>query len=175
MHQEDYFGYSRKETFTVLQMPYIGHKVAMMILLPHSLDGIGQLEDQISPGLFKKLHAGIKRTKVNVSLPKFRFEYEKTMKETLQDLGLSKVFESNADLSGVNNKSLLYVSDVVHKAVIEVNETGSEAAAATAVIAVGYCMMIEQIQKFIVDHPFLFVIYSLENYALLFLGKIKEL
>lgn len=173
MHQTDRFGYTEKESFTVLQLPYEGKNIAMMVLLPRSLDGLEELHKQLTPELLKELKKELRPLKVKVALPKFRFEYSKSMKNILQKLGLRKVFESGADLGGMSDYNDLSVSDVVHKAVVEVNEEGSEAAAVTAVVMSRRCIM--HVPDFIVDRPFLFAIHDTKNDVILFLGRIDEL
>lgn len=174
MHQEARFGYAKRESFTALQLPYVGRQISMMVLLPRSLGGVGELEENLTPELLKELRKESEHIDVNVAIPKFKFEYSNSVTKTLQALGLNSVFEPNADLKGISDDDT-FVSDIIHKAVIEVNESGSEAAAATAILMVKYCMMIEQVPSFVVDRPFLFTIYDEKDGTILFLGRIEEL
>ncbi|KAG8176525.1 hypothetical protein JTE90_020361 [Oedothorax gibbosus] len=174
MHKEFRFGYYEGGSYTVLQLPYVGRQVAMMVLLPRSLEGIDELEHELTPELFQDLTRQVNPRKVKVALPKFKFEYTKSMKETLKSLGLSKVFDGGAEFGGMSDSNLC-VSNVVHKAVVEVNEEGSEAAAATAVMIAKRCMKMLETPNFVVNHPFLFSIYDTESSAVLFLGRINEL
>lgn len=172
MHQEDYFGYSNRDSFSVLQMEYVGCEVAMMVILPHSLNSIEELENQLTPCLFKELATNLECVKVKVSMPKFKFEYSNSMKNTFQALGLNAVFGYKADLANISSDNV-YVSEVIHKARISVNEFGSEAAAATAIMMENCCFM-GPVPNFTVDHPFLFIVYHLKNDIILFVGKMDE-
>lgn len=174
MHQKARFGYAERESFNALQLPYVGRQISMMVLLPRSLEGVAEVEENLTPELLKELKKELKHMDVNVAIPKFKFEYSNSVAKTLQALGLNSVFEPVADLKGISDDDA-FVSDIIHKAVIEVNESGSEAAAATAIVMLKCCMMIEQVQSFVVDRPFLFVIYDSKSDTILFLGRIEEL
>lgn len=175
MHQKKRFGYTERKSFTVLQLPYVGENLAMMVLLPRAIDGLAELEEQLTPTLLKELRIEMRPTKANVAIPKFRFEYSKSMEKVLQELGMTRAFAAGADLGGMSDSNGLRVSDVVHKAVVEVNEEGSEAAAATAVVMQNRCLVIEDVADFVVDHPFVFAIVDTKTDVILFLGKISEL
>lgn len=142
-------------------------------LLPRSREGLRKLKRKLKLKLFKQLNKKIQQLKVNVVLPKFRIEYSKSMKGTLLGLGLSRVFRSGADFSGMSDSKLLNASDVIHKTVVEVNEQGCQAAATAASGFASFCK--EHIWHFVVDHPFLFTIYDTKNDIILFLGRVKEL
>ncbi|KAG8176526.1 hypothetical protein JTE90_020362 [Oedothorax gibbosus] len=175
MHKKDRFGYAERDSFTLLHLPYVGKNIAMMVLLPRFMDGLSSLEKQLTTKFLEELRKEMRPIKVNVSLPKFKIEYTKSLVGTLQDLGMRSAFEA-ADLGGMSCSQDLYVSDVFHKAVVEVNEEGSEAAAATAVMVGLRCMPIrEVVPDFVVDHPFLFAIVDMKSNATLFLGRISEL
>uniref|UniRef100_A0A5S6QLS4 SERPIN domain-containing protein n=1 Tax=Trichuris muris TaxID=70415 RepID=A0A5S6QLS4_TRIMR len=112
---------------------------------------------------------------VEVCIPKFKLQYELKMKEVLERLGLIGMFSSVlADFSNITGSRDLYVSEAFHKAVIEVNEKGSEAAAATAVVTLLRSIPIRQnTPKFAADHPFLFAIMDRSNRMILFLGDYR--
>ncbi|CAL1283563.1 unnamed protein product [Larinioides sclopetarius] len=173
MHLKEEFGYAELMDYSALQLPYRGDAIAMLILLPNSLDGLEEMEKDLTPDFVRNFKEKMRKRKVRVSLPRFRIEYSKSMKETFQELGMRKAFEEGADLSGISDQADLSVSDVVHKAVVEVNEEGTVAAAATAMKIQCRRMVIEP--EFIVNHPFLFTIYDTRNNANLFMGRISEL
>ncbi|GFR24561.1 uncharacterized serpin-like protein TK1782 [Trichonephila clavata] len=175
MHLKERFGYVEKSTYQALRLPYKGKDIAMLILLPRSRTGLRELESQLAPTFVEDLEKEMRNMKVEVSLPKFRVEYSKGLRETFKALGMLKAFDdSKADLTGISDCKGIYVSEIYHKAVIEVNEEGSEASAATAVV-VTLRSAPPPVPKFTVDHPFLFTIYNTGNKLNLFTGRIMEL
>ncbi len=109
---------------------------------------------------------------IGVHLPKFKLEVECSLSEILQEMGMSSVFQkTKADLTGMSSQCGLFISAVVHKAFIEVNEEGTEAAAAIAVIVECDCAV--QFRSFIADHPFLFFIRHNPTNSILFLGRFR--
>jgi serpin B len=121
----------------------------------------------------------LRESEVHVTIPKFKIEAEYELKEQLSQLGMSQVFTREADLSGIDGKKDLEVSKVIHKAVVEVNEEGSEAAAATAIIvkpkASVFPPIIPKVYEFKADHPFTFFIRDNRNGMILFVGQINKL
>lgn len=110
-------------------------------------------------------------TDIIVNLPKFKLEEESSLEEVLTKMGMRSLFEATAaDLTGMSSGGGLYLSAVAHKAFVEVNEEGTEAAAATAGIA-NFCMLREE--YFIADHPFLFFIRHNPTNSILFLGRFR--
>ncbi|XP_035222893.1 leukocyte elastase inhibitor-like isoform X2 [Stegodyphus dumicola] len=171
-HRESFF-YLEKETFKALKLPYEGGEVAMLVFLPHSRNGLRQLERQLSSTFVQDIESAMYETTVEVALPKFRLEYSKSMKKALQALGMNLVFQNGADLGGISDSKELKVSDIIHKAAVVVNEEGSEAAAVTAILVTTYSLSFDP--TFIVDHPFMFVIYDTKSSHILFMGKVREL
>ncbi len=113
------------------------------------------------------------RMDIRVHLPKFKLQVERSLSEILQEMGMSSVFqEKKADLTGMSSQDGLSISAVVHKAFIEVNEEGTEAAAATAVCLVGCALRLE-FQSFTADHPFMFFIRHNPTNSILFLGRFR--
>ncbi|KAJ7420472.1 Leukocyte elastase inhibitor [Willisornis vidua] len=169
------FGYIPEEKIRVLELPYKGRELSMIILLPDDIEddstGLQKLEKQLT---LEKLQEWtcpdrLYATDVNVRLPKFKLEESYDLKPHLAAMGLLDVFDSGkADLSGMSGARDLFLSQVVHKAFVEVNEEGTEAAAATAGIAM-LCMVIEE--DFNADHPFLFFIRHNPTQTILFLGR----
>ncbi|GFT44644.1 serpin B10 [Nephila pilipes] len=175
MHMKEVFEYVEESTFQALKLPYKGKDIAMMILLPRSKKGLAELESQLTPTYVEDLAKEMRNVKVKVSLPKFRIEYAKSLVSTLKSLGMRKAFnDGEADLTGICDVEGIYVSEIMHKAVIEVNEEGSEAAAATAVV-IALRSMPRPDPEFTVNHPFLFAIYNTKNNLNLFTGRITEL
>ena len=116
------------------------------------------------------------QSEIHVHLPKCKLEEDYQLKEPLSKLGMTDVFSpSKADLSGMNGGRGLFLSEVVHKAFMEVNEEGTEAAAATAVVTVGSCgPSVHKDLLFTADHPFLFVIRQNRTGSIFFLGRFSS-
>lgn len=172
MHLKESFLFTETENFKALKLPY-KEDIAMLILLPNARDGLKDLENQITSNFISENKKQMAKEKVEVALPKFRLDYSKNLKEYFNELGMKQIFKCGADYSGFNDSKNLVVSQILHKAVLEVNEQGCEAAAATAVVTTYRAMTFTQ--EFIVDHPFLFVIYNTSNDLILFMGRVKEL
>ncbi|KAK4825721.1 hypothetical protein QYF61_002139 [Mycteria americana] len=169
------FGYIPEVKIRVLELPYDGRELSMIVLLPDDIEddstGLQKLEKQLT---LEKLQEWTRpehlySTDVHVHLPKFRLEESYDLKSDLAAMGLLDVFDSGkADLSGMSGARDLFLSKIVHKAFVEVNEEGTEAAAATAGIAM-LCMVMEE--DFNADHPFLFFIRHNSTQSILFFGR----
>jgi len=170
MHMTKSFPFVQKETFKALQMPYKGEEISMLILLPNSLGGLDQLESELTSDFFKQLKSKMHDRKVKVALPKFRLECYKSLEEDFQSLGMNLAFRRSADFEGISEG--IMISKIIHKAVLIVNEEGSEAAAATAIV---FIRSLSLDPEFIVDHPFVFLIYNSKTDLILFMGKVVEL
>uniref|UniRef100_A0A914XKF0 Serpin domain-containing protein n=1 Tax=Plectus sambesii TaxID=2011161 RepID=A0A914XKF0_9BILA len=173
MHLTKSFKYSDQADCQVLGMYYKGYELAMYVFLPKKRDGLAKLENSLTGKRMLQLIEGGKRTDVEVHLPKFKQEMSFGLGETLSSMGMSDLFDYNkADLSNITGDKSLHISAVIHKAFVEVNEEGSEAAAATAVM-MKKCAMVTGPRapppKFIADHPFLFAIS--DGKSLFFLGR----
>jgi len=118
----------------------------------------------------------LKERKIDVYMPKFKFETKYFMREDLDAMGMPTAFSMQADFSGMTGGYDLFISNVIHQAFVEVNEEGTEAAAATAVIMVGITSVghAPKIPIFRADHPFIFIIQQKETGNILFLGKVND-
>ncbi|XP_051825893.1 serpin B6-like isoform X2 [Antechinus flavipes] len=165
--------YIREVSTQVLVLPYVGGQMDMVILLPDKNTDLKMLEERLTP---EKLTDWLKpermkMTEMEVFLPRFKLEENLDMENILQKLGMSDVFDkSKADFSGISAGKNLFLSKILHKAYVEVNEEGTEAAAATYVTIVATCARI--IPRFVVDHPFLFLIRDNSSKTILFWGKV---
>ncbi|XP_064017155.1 leukocyte elastase inhibitor-like [Pogoniulus pusillus] len=170
-----HFAYIPEVKIRVLELPYEEEELSMIILLPDDIEddstGLQKLEKQLT---LEKLQEWtcpqrLYSTDVHVHLPKFKLEESYDLGSDLAALGLLDIFESGkADLSGMSGARDLFISKIVHKAFVEVNEEGTEAAAATAGIAM-LCMAIEE--NFNADHPFFFFIRHNPTQSILFFGR----
>lgn len=168
---ETEFNYTDTEELQILELPYKGNKLSMIIILPKE-NNITQADNILSLENYSIWKDQLTPTPVEVLLPKFTFETRYHLKEYLMNMGMSLPFSPNADFSGMTGNTLLYIDKIIHQAFIEVNEEGSEAAAATSV------HMIEratpQTTIFTADHPFIFLIQHKETGNILFMGKLID-
>jgi len=177
MHQEADFKYSKSRELAcqILEMPYIGSKMSMVIFLPEETHGLASMEKNLTNRSLQKSLSTLRTsrpTEVKVILPKFKLTQQFDLNDLLSKLGAKEMFiPFKADFSGIAAEPLC-VSKVVHKAFVEVNEEGTEAAAATGVIAVLDCARMKPI--FNANHPFLFLIRHNETGAILFLGHLVK-
>lgn len=163
---------------TALEIPYHGGRTSMIVLLPDKIDGLSTLEEALSAEKLTQILMDLQNcTEVKLYLPKFKFEQAIFLKQTLAAMGIEELFSlASADLTGISADGNLWATEVVHKAFVEVNEEGTEAAAATAVVMGFGCsasMVIEK--KFVVDHPFMFLIRSRDPDIILFMGSVRRL
>ncbi|XP_011839928.1 PREDICTED: leukocyte elastase inhibitor isoform X1 [Mandrillus leucophaeus] len=181
MYQKKKFAYGYIEDLKcrVLELPYQGKELSMVILLPDDIEdestGLKKIEEQLT---LEKLHEWTKPEnldfiEVNVSLPRFKLEESYTLNSDLARLGVQDLFDSSkADLSGMSGARDIFISKIVHKSFVEVNEEGTEAAAATAGVAT-FCMLMPE-EYFTADHPFLFFIRHNSSRSVLFLGRFSS-
>ncbi|XP_023231853.1 leukocyte elastase inhibitor-like isoform X2 [Centruroides sculpturatus] len=161
--------------YKVLQLPYDGKNISMLIVLPYERDGVDRLKREMSNDIFKNFFTHFRKSEVNVTLPKFKFEYSRELKEDLERFGFKSLFGRDADLSGMTGSRNLYVDRVVHKAVIEVNEEGSEAAGVTGVVIVPVSIIVNpRVEQFHANHPFLFYIVDNRSKLILFMGSVDK-
>ncbi len=163
-------GYFMDENVKVVALPYGEGRYEMLVVLPAADDGLLALEKDLSTEMFEQWREKFNRGRVNVNRPKFKLESEFKLKEALVKLGMADAFSSAADFSGMTGSSSgLHLQQVVHKAVVEVEEQGTEAAAATAGM-----MTISLPPRFVPDHPFLFVIRDNKQNKTLFIGRVVD-
>lgn len=178
MHQTRELRYfaDEEKTLQLLEMPYKDSELSMVVLLPAQVDGLAQLEKKLDSESLAKLLKQMKATKVVLTLPKFTMRSRLPLADRLQAMGMKAAFrEGEADFTGMtHDKPPLYLSAVIHEAWVDVNEKGTEAAAATAVVAVGAAVPREQLVVFWADHPFLFLIRDARSGSILFLGRMSN-
>jgi serpin B len=159
---------------TVAELPYEGDEVSMIVLLPDAVDGLAAVESQLSPERLASWTSDLPRQDVLVYLPRFSLESRFGLGPTLSAMGMPLPFSSGADFSGMNGRHDLFVSALVHKARVDVDEEGTEAAAATGVVVGLKAARPVQPPTFRADHPFLFLIRHAPTGAMLFLGRVTE-
>jgi serpin B len=171
MKQTASFGYAKGSNYQAVELPYDGNELSMVILLPQT-DQFKVFEGALSSQQVNDIIKSIKYQQVVLTMPKFKIESQFGLKDTLSSMGMKAAFVG-ADFSGMDGRKDLEVSDVVHKAFVAVDENGTEAAAATAVIMRLTAMPAEPVQVTI-DHPFIFFIRDLKTGAILFIGRVMN-
>jgi serpin B len=172
MHQTEKFKYLDADTLQVLEMPYAGKELSMVVLLPKKVGGLADLEKSLTADKLADLLGKVREQTVIVSLLKFKTTSAFQLEDQLRALGMKKAFQlPDADFSGITSEIQLYISAVIHKAYVDVNEQGTEAAAATAVVLAGGGPP-PMIAEFRADHPFVFLIRDTRNDSVLFMGRI---
>ena len=155
----------------ILELPYTGKRLAMYVLLPNEIDGLASLESKVTYTSVISALAMLRSQTVAISFPRFEMTLEMSLSKVLKAMGMTQAFKDNADFSGISSYPLS-VSDVIHKAFVKVGETGTEAAAATAVI-IGVTGIFNQ-KYFYADHPFLLLIRDNYTGSILFLGRLMK-
>ncbi len=172
MKQTESFGYTEGEGYQAVELPYDGGELSMVILLPEAGD-FKAFEESLSAQQVGAIISGLQPTEVALTMPQFEFESEFSLKDTLAEMGMPVAFSGAADFSGMTGESELFISDVVHKAFVAVDEAGTEAAAATAVI-MELTAMPDPPVEVTIDRPFIFLIRDIETGAILFLGRVMN-
>ena len=185
MHQKEKFRLLNDDGYQILEMPYKGirvfgslERISMIIFLPEKKDGIEEIEKSLTTekieNYLEKLH-NLWEREVKVFFPKFKIETEYELKKILYSLGMTSAFSDGAKFSGMAEDPPRYISQIIHKAFVEVNERGTEAAAVTALRMLG--ATIDQTIKppeFRADHPFIFLLIDSNTRTILFIGKVMN-
>jgi serpin B len=173
MQQTEYFAYGEGDGYQLIELPYDGEDLAMTIVLPET-DRFDEIRGQMGPEWLDTAREALTaHTRVALTLPKFNFLWDTSLKTPLKELGMVDAFEPNAaDFTGINPDFPLFISEVIHKAFIGVDEYGTEAAAATAVIIDGWSSVPDSI-PFTADRPFFFFIRDTTG-IILFAGQILD-
>jgi serpin B len=170
MRQTESFGYTKGEGYQAVELPYDGGELSMVILLPAS-GNFEAFEEGLQAQKVNDIINGLQPTEVALTMPRFEFESEFSLKDTLAEMGMPIAFSDDADFSGMTGNPELCISEVVHKAFVAVDEAGTEAAAATAVIMELTAVPPPPLEVTI-DRPFIFLIGDIETGAVLFVGRV---
>ncbi|MCX6708831.1 MAG: serpin family protein [Candidatus Woesearchaeota archaeon] len=160
---DEEFNYADMGDLQAIELPYAGKELSMLVLLPDDINSF-----ELSAEYLKMLKNNMRKSEIPVYLPKFKLETKYFLSEDLKAMGMPTAFDMDADFSGMTGTDDLFISSVIHQAFVEVNEEGTEAAAATAVIMELKAVMIK---PFRADHPFIFLIQD-KNNNILFLGRV---
>ncbi len=165
--------FRRFDGFSAIELPYAGNDLSMVVFLPEQKDGLKAFEERLNLESVTAWLDELSNTipsEVSVSLPRFKTTSEFELSSILAEMGMSHAF-TDADFSGMTGQKDLFISKVVHKAFVDVNEEGTEAAAATAVIM---DKAFHQPLAFRADHPFVFLIRENKTGSILFAGRIED-
>lgn len=176
MHQTEYFRYTENEKVQIIELPYENDRLSMIVFLPRS-NNSNSADLLLTIDSFNKNIQDLRSEKIRLYLPKFKFTYFSLLNNVLQEMGMRDAFTSKADFSGINKnkRDALMISDVLHKAYIDVTEIGTEAAAATAVtMKLTSAPPTSKPITFRADHPFIFMIYDNQTEQILFIGKLNN-
>jgi serpin B len=174
MHKIDDFRFFAGDGLKVLELPYGKGEFSAAVLLPDEVDGLPDLEGRLGSENLNKWLTSAGSRKVEVFLPRYTLTSAFSLSQTLGDMGMPLAFDlDRADFSGISTDEKLFISEVLHKAFVDVNEKGTEAAAATGVV-VSVLAAVVQIKPvvFRADHPFLFLILDSRNRSILFMGRV---
>jgi serpin B len=172
MRQVTHFPYSAGNGYQALELPYDGRELSMLILLPRP-GAFKGIEESFDASLVEHILQNVARTRVVLDMPRFKFESAFELAGVLAAMGMLHAFSDDADFSGMDGSQTLKISDVIHKAFVAVDEAGTEAAAATAVIMRAKSAIIaEEPVDFTIDRPFIFLIRDIATGAILFLGRV---
>ncbi len=163
--------YTETADAQILELPYSGDSLAMLVMLPRTYE-TQELESMLDTAHLNEWTSRLSIQKVDVFIPRFTLETKYTLNTILSDMGMSIAFSPQADFSGMDGKGNLFISTVIHQAFVEVNEEGTEAAAATGVV-----MEVTAVRPRIIfraDHPFIFMIMDKRTHAVLFMGRVNN-
>jgi len=172
MRQTAVLNYFEDNDVQMLELPYAGAQLSMLLFLPRKIEQLSALEAAFSEAYLQQLAAQLREQKVMAGVPRFTLKAEFSLPEVLKAMGMTDAFTlPPADFSGMTGKQNLCISEVLHHAFVDVNEEGTEAAAATSVtMARGFA----RLPSFQADHPFLFVIRDTRSHGILFLGRVMD-
>jgi serpin B len=176
MRKSDDFSYGEVDQVQVLSLPYRGQELRMLLLLPE-LGELGNLQDSLSLNQLEIYRESLVEREVVVDLPKFKLETKYFMADDLIEMGMPTAFgfgQEDPDFSGMTGGLDLFIDSVIHQAFVEVDEQGTEAAAATAVIIMEIADSIDETPVFRADRPFIFIIEHSESGAILFMGRLTN-
>jgi serpin B len=172
MYLSESFGYTEGEGYQAIELPYDGGEMSMVVLLPDAGE-FEAFEENLQAGQVEKIINSLKNTQVALKMPKFEFESEFGLKDTLSAMGMPVAFGGGADFSGMTGTLELYIDEVLHKAFVGVDEAGTEAAAASAVI-MKYSGIMDTPEEVTMDRPFIFLIRDIDTGSILFVGRVMN-
>jgi serpin B len=175
MNLKHNFPYMENEEIQLIEMPYKGGDASMFVILPKKKNDLKTIEKDLEWKNIDKLIGQLKRQQVDVYFPKFKMSLEYELRKLMSSLGMKAAFNKGADFSRMNGNKDLYISAIIHKTFVEVDETGTEAAAATAVVMrMKSAMPNPEYKTFRADHPFFYFIRENVSGTVLFAGRVTD-
>ncbi|MCH7559857.1 MAG: serpin family protein [Thaumarchaeota archaeon] len=170
----DMFNYYETKDLQAIKMYYVGGDISMIVLLPKDKNGLGSLEDSLNMQKLDFIRDMMTMQPLTIQMPKFEFETEYKLVDSLENLGIHDAFdENNADFQGMTDEQV-YLDQAIHKAFVNVNEEGTEAAAITALVVRAQSGPPEPRHEFVADHPFVFIIQENNTGEILFIGRLAN-
>ena len=174
MHRTGGVLFMQDDQLQAIEMPYAGDDLAMLVLLPRSVDGLAAVESKLDEPMLGHVVAGLSSTQVAMALPKYKIAQRLALGSVLRTLGMDKAFDPReADFSAMDGNRDLVISDVLHQAYVAVDEQGTEAAAATGMV-MGATAIMASPTAFDADHPFVFLIRDTKTGVILFVGRVQD-
>jgi serpin B len=173
MRQTEGFGYVEGDGYQAVELPYDGRELSMVVLLPQE-GRFEAFEGTLDYQRVADIIDALGHQQVALTMPRFTYESKFMMKKTLSGMGMLDAFLPGvADLSGINGGRSLFIDEVIHQAFVEVDEAGTEAAAATAVVVAESAAPAEP-KEVTIDRPFIFLIRDIDTGAILFVGRVMD-
>lgn len=173
MHQSDSFRYAEDADTQVLELPYENDELSMVVFLPRDKKGVAKLEQTLTAAQVEGWLGKLAPRSVDVALPRFKVEARFELQRTLSEMGMPLAFSPMADFSGISTSEALMISKVIHQAFVNVDEEGTEAAAATVVVMMRASDGGKSV-PFRADHPFVFLIRDKATGTILFAGRVND-
>lgn len=169
MYQTELFNYMKGNNYQVVELPYDGNELSMLLIMPDE-GNFYSFEQSLDNELVDNIISELETKQVVFSMPQFEFRSEIGLKQILPAMGMPTAFSGMADFSGMTGNNDLFIGDVLHEAFVSVDEAGTEAAAATAVIM--KLTAAEEMVTMSLDHPFIFLIRDIKTGTVLFVGRV---
>lgn len=173
MNRYIYSWYYEDKDAQIVDIPYSDGNISLMIIMPKSFKKIKKFEKKLNYEYYINYTQKKERKRIDLSLPKFSIESDYNLNRTLHEMGIKDAFTSTADFSGITDQEKLFISRVIHKANITVDEEGTEATAATAVVMRKSLILCDEV-KLNINKPFIYILRNNTNNCIYFMGKIKN-
>lgn len=172
MHLTAPFSFVKTDGVSVVELPYKRSSLSMILVVPDSIDGLAAVEQRLTPEILANWTSHFAYKRVMLTMPKFTITSEFRLEDVLSSLGMRLAFTGAADFSAITDKEKISIGAIAHKAFIDVDEKGTEAAAATALMYKATAMIEDKPEKIVADRPFLIFIRENDSGAILFAGRV---